>query len=309
MDLVQNIDPASPSIAIEVGLSLPVPQQYEIRDAGEDWTGKSNWVLRRKLQNRLNQRARRRRKQDKLNPYPSVANVIQPPGFCMHPISRLNVIRAASFSSFASSNMTPLSSDHYLLTLLHFNLVRAMTENILRLGINPDRMADDIPSPFVDGCGNLTSHSDSVSNKHISSFPPLLRPTQVQRTIPHHPEYDILPSARLRDNIILQQDTFDDVELCLDMIYGVDFDPTLDRSNLLSRVKEHSDECRVVTGGTLGGRTGLIVWSDPSLPGSWEVDEAFARKWKRLFVGCEELLRSTNFWREKRGEKKLVLDF
>lgn len=43
---------------IEVQPSLPLPQQYEIRNTHEDWTGKSDKVLRRKLQNRLNQRAR-----------------------------------------------------------------------------------------------------------------------------------------------------------------------------------------------------------------------------------------------------------
>jgi hypothetical protein len=38
---------------------LPMPQILEIRDGKEDWTGKTSAVLRRKLQNRLNQRAAR----------------------------------------------------------------------------------------------------------------------------------------------------------------------------------------------------------------------------------------------------------
>jgi hypothetical protein len=36
---------------------LPVQQQCEIREAKEDWTGTTDPVQRRKLQNRLHQRA------------------------------------------------------------------------------------------------------------------------------------------------------------------------------------------------------------------------------------------------------------
>lgn len=38
----------------------PMSQRIEIRDGREDWTGKTSTALRRKLQNRLNQRAARR---------------------------------------------------------------------------------------------------------------------------------------------------------------------------------------------------------------------------------------------------------
>jgi hypothetical protein len=41
---------------------------------------------------------------------------------------------------------------------------------------------------------------------------------------------------------------------------------------------------------------------------SWEVDEGFARKWRRLLRGCDALVRSSNHWRASRGEKRLVLD-
>lgn len=228
---------------------------------------------------------------------------------CIHPRSRHHVTDAPSFSSFVSSNGTPLSPDHYLLTLLHFNLVRAMTQTVLRLGINPDYMAEDIPSPFVsfDARSRLNPRLDLHSEKYPSSLPPLFHPTQLQRTVPHHPEYDILPCPRFRDNVISLQDKFDDVELCLDMIYGVDLDLT--RDAILRNSKATGvDECRFAEG-LMGGRTGLIVWSDPSLTSSWEVEEAFARKWKRLFVGCDDLLSSTNYWRQKRGERKLILKF
>jgi hypothetical protein len=39
---------------------LPMAQRLEMKDKTEDWTGKSNTAERRKLQNRLNQRAARK---------------------------------------------------------------------------------------------------------------------------------------------------------------------------------------------------------------------------------------------------------
>lgn len=37
----------------------PMKERLEVRDNDEDWTGKNNTALRRKLQNRLNKRASR----------------------------------------------------------------------------------------------------------------------------------------------------------------------------------------------------------------------------------------------------------
>jgi hypothetical protein len=51
-----QISNAKPFPVVEV---LPMPQRLEIRDGKEDWTGKTSPALRRKLQNRLNQRAAR----------------------------------------------------------------------------------------------------------------------------------------------------------------------------------------------------------------------------------------------------------
>lgn len=75
-------------------------------------------------------------------------------------------------------------------------------------------------------------------------------------------------------------------ELCVDMLYGVE--------------DEWSEEA-------VGGRTGLIVWSDPWLEGSWEVEEGFARKYGAMLVGCRGLIESTNYWRRSRGEAPLLL--
>lgn len=52
------------SVPIELAWSS---QRPELRDAKEDWTGVTNPAERRKLQNRLNQRARRKHQTLKLN--------------------------------------------------------------------------------------------------------------------------------------------------------------------------------------------------------------------------------------------------
>jgi len=84
-----------------------------------------------------------------------------------------------------------------------------------------------------------------------------------------------------------------DYEMCFDMLYGVDHPPTEKRN------------CKGNHG--MGGRTGLIVWAEPWKTDSWEVDEGFARKYKWLLGGCDDLVRSTNSFRLARGERMLDL--
>jgi hypothetical protein len=58
----------------------------------------------------------------------------------------------------------------------------------------------------------------------------------------------------------------------------------------------------------LSSRTGMIAWGEPWLQSSWEVEEAFARKYRHFIVGCTDLLRTTNQWRRSRGEPPLDLE-
>lgn len=56
-----------------------------------------------------------------------------------------------------------------------------------------------------------------------------------------------------------------------------------------------------------GRRSGLIVWSYPEQLASWELSEAFVMVWGFLLDGCEDFLAATNVWRGRRGERSLVL--
>lgn len=110
-----------------------------------------------------------------------------------------------------------------------------------------------------------------------------------------------MPFPRLRDNMILAQGTYDDYAFCEDLVGVVCVrpdDPVDD--------DESHPGWRTVDEQGPRNEPGLIVWSEPWRPESWEVSEAFAKKWAWLFKGCGDLLKSTNYWRELRGEESLV---
>lgn len=209
----------------------------------------------------------------------------------MHPSQRQSVTNATNFVSYMQ---TALPADQKLLTLLHFNLVRALTQNVFLLGLDPDSMNDDIASPFM---------TSGTTKLELERLPSTLHPTYLQKVIPHHPEIDVFPFPMYRDNLIRAGSTIDDTELCLDILYGVELDV-----NIKPISREPVEDCKNIGLGD-GGRTGLIVWSDPWLQSSWEVEEGFARKYRGLLRGCDELVRSTNFWRRQRGERPLRLEF
>ncbi|KAL6699716.1 hypothetical protein J3F84DRAFT_361562 [Trichoderma pleuroticola] len=51
--------------------------------------------------------------------------------------------------------------------------------------------------------------------------------------------------------------------------------------------------------------SGLILWGDPWDLASWEVTAEFLHKWGWTLEGCTDLFWSTNHWRARRGEKPL----
>lgn len=53
---------------------------------------------------------------------------------------------------------------------------------------------------------------------------------------------------------------------------------------------------------------GIIIWGEPWRVSGWEVSEGFASKWGYLLRGCVELVMSTDVYREKRGEGRLVVE-
>ncbi|KAB8301388.1 hypothetical protein EYC80_003262 [Monilinia laxa] len=150
---------------------------------------------------------------------------------CMDRMGLQRILSSQSFNTYIINTSIP--ADSYLLTLLHFNVIRALTINVEILKLPVGRMDDDILSPF-----NISSTSQYPPSD-LLTLPPALQPTNLQISIEHHPEIDIFPFPQCRDNLLAalsEGDGWDDVGFCRDMLYGVE-------------------------GGD--GRTGLIVWGDP----------------------------------------------
>ena len=176
-----------------------------------------------------------------------------------------------------SSWQYPLPADH-LLTLVYYNVYRALIANVAILGLDLDLMVtDEYPSPF-------TPLSPTASSA-LLSLPPSLQPTSLQSSIAHHPQWDIVPDPAIRDNLLRKgEPNIDDVELCMDLI----------GSEARRSRHEASNE-----------PAGCLVWGDPWSTDSWEVTEGFVKKYPWLFVGARHIEQSTNSWRMKRDEPLL----
>jgi hypothetical protein len=303
---------------------------------GDDWSGITDPVLRRKLQNRCNQRAARRRKiaascreashksqhghsglvisnADDQGTGDAALSILltqrakvvsqwlpTPPALdasssssdgdseesdpaerqCSH--NTFTSIRKAQRCSpriayamtlqrLQAHSQYPLPADH-LLSLIYYNVYRGLLQNIAILGLDLDLMTtDEYPSPFL-------PMSPSASSA-IVILPPNLMPTSLQKTMAHHPQWDIFPDPQVRDNALnYGEENINDLELCLDMVGS--------QSRLQ---KQSSDEA------------GVHVWGEPWDIDSWEVTETFLRKYYWLFKGSQGFQKSTNRWRRERG--------
>ncbi|KAL4910556.1 hypothetical protein BDW74DRAFT_141384, partial [Aspergillus multicolor] len=103
-----------------------------------------------------------------------------------------------------------------LLHLIQFNFIKALVQNMAVLGLSSEQMDDDdAMSPF-----NVSGPWQAEQDYHDdfeASLPPSLRATVIQRTMPHHPWLDLLPIPQMRDNLILAGESYDEMQLCLDM--------------------------------------------------------------------------------------------
>lgn len=167
-----------------------------------------------------------------------------------------------------------------LRVLIRINVMNAMVRNAVAMGFPATGLcADDYISPYSEH-GPRPAHQPLP----LSTCPKDLRPTAVQKRFAHHPWIDLIPFPRFRDNMILavEADMLDEDELCLDVA--------------------------VLETAIVGDNPALIVWGDSWDYRGWEVSPAFFRKWGWLLQGCPEVLEGTNYWRAKRGEKRLVFN-
>ncbi|KAF9484001.1 hypothetical protein BDN70DRAFT_873144 [Pholiota conissans] len=113
-------------------------------------------------------------------------------------------------------------------------------------------------------------HLENYKRNSSYCLPASLRPTIVQRTIPHESVVDVVLHPELRDRMILLRQRFELADCMMDL------------------------------------RQSVIIHGDDVLAHSnWEVGEKFIRKYS--FLIDAPVLRITNRWRRERGEPELVL--
>lgn len=123
--------------------------------------------------------------------------------------------------------------------------------------------------------------------RDTANLPPTLKPVEVQHQLPHDPLIDTIPHARLRFNILRA--------IATGNLDAARFSACLRRSGAVVNVQ---NEAR---------RSGLIVWNFPEQLASWELSEGFVMVFGFLLEGCEDFVAATNVWRSRRGERSLVV--
>lgn len=167
----------------------------------------------------------------------------------------------------------PLSMDHQLFISIQHNALRGVMTNMsILLHLN---------GHTLEGWADFYTEDLPIPP---DDAPPSLHLTSLQKIVPHESWIDVIPYAGMRDNILRNQNNLDADELCDDFLGGM--------YEGLSEVQSR----------------GLVLWGDPWSEDGWEISEGFARKWSFILKGCESLVRSTNVWREARGEEKLVVE-
>ncbi|CAJ0552683.1 Ff.00g007610.m01.CDS01 [Fusarium sp. VM40] len=262
--------------------SSPSPplQLSELRDPDDDWTGITEARDRRRRQNRLNQRAYRKRKARNGELADTTPEDLHTNGILILPTARQ---RAVAYAFMQLVQMQHSLNNHrpaLLPSLIRLNAVNAVSSNALHIGIPLQGLCcDDVISPW-----NALGPKPADGALARPSCPESLHPTKLQIEIEHHPWVDLLPIPQLRDNMLraYTSGVIDEDELCIDIL------------GLLSSQGLQDAY--------------LIVWGESHDASSWEVSVGFLKKWGWLLKGCSELVESTNRWRQQRGEAKIFIE-
>lgn len=289
---------------------VPMAQLAEAKDRGDDWTGIKDIKIRKKLQNRLNVRAHRRRKAAKAETDAVNASTIivqapmtEPQEPCwVEDLQAVSVVPARTISAikprcpiFPPTTLDspahtsfkivfPLSPDH-LITLVQYNALRASMTNLRLLSalhtVPPEcsLALRILPVPTY-------KFPTAFSSTPEQPIPPLLLPTPLQQAVQHEKWINVVPHPVWRDNLIRAIGTYDGYEMRRDILGGL-WEGFPD------------EECKI---------HGLIAWDTPWCIEGWEVSEGFWRKWGWSLRGVEGALEITNRWRSVRGDEPLVFE-
>ncbi|KAJ6783688.1 hypothetical protein PWT90_08046 [Aphanocladium album] len=195
------------------------------------------------------------------------------PYFCQQD----NAARASTLKQLhdtVTHNFYVRTLDAELLTsVTRHNTIRAMICNASYFSLTMDHLREDILSSFT--IVGPVSYAETA-------LPPSLRPTELQKRIPHHPWIDLCPIPSLRDALLIWAPIYDEDELCHDLFTGA--------------------------GGHEESQIGMVVWGEAWDPAAYELSEAIMQKWQWLLRDCSDIISFTNSWRRKRQISPLQLD-
>ncbi|CAH0017145.1 unnamed protein product [Clonostachys rhizophaga] len=276
----------------------------EIWDQSDNWRGITDPKERRRRQNRVHQRAHRKKRRafptatndENQEPVPQTAVACHLavltkqgplpvfhslPDFlafinCVLLSQQVRIFLDRAYQDWSLSRPVPKD----LPTLSRLNAFDALMRNAQILQIPVEALgSDDDDSPLL-----LTSRHSTGSQQLSGQFPDHLRPTELQKSVRHHPWLDLFPFPSLRDRILqglqageLDEDTVCD-ELCCDLL------------NLESKTEPP-----------------VLIWGDSWQASQWEFSISFIDRWAVLLEDCQEILAATNHWRRLRGAEAFSL--
>ena len=279
----------------------------ELTILNENWRGKTNRLERRRIQNRLNQRAFRERERSSPTPPDNLKELAMVAAHCRPAHARTQ----SGPASTSVSGPCPTSVPEHLWT----GRPRTSTSTSTSYGrerFDQDSLEDILGEPREDELGwtinrNLFQaafanagalgislavieiETQAKTNRTICApgLTQALIPIELQYNTEHDQFLDVVPHVRFRYNVMtaIAAHRSDAISL----IYS------LRRSGLV-----------VIVDGARS-RDGVVIWGPPDNFRSWEISEAFYSVWKHFFIGCDDWVQATNVWRARRGEKALLV--